>query len=108
VESSVWQDPAIRKLIQEDFVLVSLFVDDGTPLDSVVVTPEGEKLRTVGDKWLYFQKARYHIQAQPYYVITDGSLEPLVPPRGFTLDKEAYRSFLERGLQTYRAKHHGV
>jgi len=108
VESSVWQDPVIRKLIQEDFVLVSLFVDDGTPLDSVVVTSEGEKLRTVGDKWLYFQKARYHIQAQPYYVITDGSLEPLVPPRGFTLDKEAYRSFLERGLQTYRAKHYGL
>jgi len=104
VESSVWQEPAIRKLIQEEFVLVSLFVDDETSLDSVVVTPEGEKLRTIGDKWLHFQKAQYRIQAQPYYVITDETLMPLVPPKGFTLDKAEYRSFLERGLKAYREK----
>jgi len=108
VESSVWQDPAIQKLMQEEFVLVSLFVDDETPLDSVVVTPEGEKLRTLGDKWLYFQKAKYRIQAQPYYVITDETLVPLVPPRGFTLDKAEYKRFLEGGLGVYREKHNSL
>ncbi len=108
VESSVWQDPAIRSLIQEKFILVSLFVDDGTPLDSVIVTPDGEKLRTVGDRWLHFQKVRYNMQAQPYYVITDASLEPLVPARGFTLDKEAYRAFLERGLRVFQEKHRSL
>lgn len=104
VESSVWQESAIQKLMQEEFVLVSLFVDDETPLDSVVVTPEGEKLRTIGDRWLHFQKTQYRIQAQPYYVITDETLVPLVPSRGFTLDKAEYRSFLERGLKAYREK----
>jgi hypothetical protein len=87
---------------------VSLFVDDETSLDSVVVTPEGEKLRTIGDKWLHFQKAQYRIQAQPYYVITDETLMPLVPPKGFTLDKAEYRSFLERGLKAYREKQNSL
>ncbi len=105
VESSVWQEPTIRKLIQDKFILVSLFVDDETPLDSVIVMPDGERLQTLGDRWLHFQKARYNIQAQPYYVITDASLEPLVPPKGFTLDKEAYRAFLERGLKAFQEKH---
>ncbi len=105
VESSVWQEPTIRKLIQEKFILVSLFVDDETSLDSVILTPEGERLQTLGDRWLHFQKVRYSMQAQPYYVITDASLEPLVPPRGFTLDKEAYRAFLERGLKAFQQKH---
>ena len=105
VESSVWQEPTIRKLIQDSFILVSLFVDDETPLDSVIVMSDGERLRTLGDRWLHFQKARYNMQAQPYYVITDASLEPLVPPKGFTLDKEAYRAFLERGLKAFQEKH---
>ncbi len=105
VENSVWQEPTIRNLIQAKFILVSLFVDDQTPLDSVVTASDGTKLRTIGDQWLHFQKLHYNMQAQPYYVITDASLEPLVPPKGFTLDKEGYRAFLERGLRAYQQKY---
>jgi thiol:disulfide interchange protein DsbD len=105
VESSVWQEPAIRTLLQSQFVMVSLFVDDETLLDSILITSEGEKIRTLGDQWLHLQKDRYRIQAQPFYVITDESLEPLVPSIGFTLDKERYRRFLEAGIDTYKKKH---
>jgi len=101
VESSVWSQPPIKKLIQEQFVLVSLFVDDATPLPEPETTPEGERLYTLGDKWLYLQKARYGVQAQPYYVITDSTLKPLVSPMGFTLDVLRYQAFLEGGLRRF-------
>ncbi|MCS7297867.1 MAG: thioredoxin family protein [Bacteroidia bacterium] len=104
VEANVWTHPPIKRLIQERFILVSLFVDDETPLDSVIITPEGTKLRTIGDKWLYFEKARYKVQAQPYYVITDESLEPLLPPKGFTLNLEEYETFLREGLRLHAEK----
>ncbi len=104
VENSVWQDPTIRRLLQEQYVMVSLFVDDATPLPELSYTPTGEKLRTLGDKWLALEKTLYRIQAQPFYVLTDTTLVPLVPPQGFTLDKEAYRAFLEAGLSAYQAK----
>ncbi len=104
VESSVWSAPAVKNHLQKDFVLVSLFVDDATPLDSVVKTPDGQKLRTLGDYWLYLEKSRYQTQAQPYYVITDSSLEPLVPPKGFTLDVAEYVAFLREGLQRFAEK----
>lgn len=105
VESSVWTAPPVKKLMQEHFVLVSLFVDDSTPLDSVILTPDGQKLRTLGDKWLYLEKSRYKVQAQPYYVITDGTLEPLLPPKGFTLDVEDYAQFLQEGLKRFQTKY---
>lgn len=105
VESSVWQDPTIRRLLKEKYVMVSLFVDDATPLPQMLRTPTGEKLRTLGDKWLYLQKHLYRIQAQPFYVLTDTTLVPLVPPKGFSLDKDAYRAFLEAGLSAYETKH---
>lgn len=105
VESSVWSHPPVKKLIQESFILVSLFVDDATPLDSVIITPEQTKLRTLGDRWLYLEKSRYKVQAQPYYVITDETLEPLLPPRGFTLDAAEYERFLWEGLRLYLEKH---
>lgn len=104
VESSVWSQPPIKKLIQERFVLVSLFVDDATPLPEPETTREGERLYTLGDKWLYFQKAQYGVQAQPYYVITDSTLTPLVKPMGFTLDALRYQAFLEEGLRQFEKR----
>ncbi|MCX7605735.1 MAG: protein-disulfide reductase DsbD family protein [Bacteroidia bacterium] len=101
VESSVWSHPAVKALIQKEYVLVSLFVDDQTPLDSVITTVEGERLRTVGDKWLHLEKTVFQAQAQPYYVITDSTLRPLLPPRGFTLNVEEYVAFLQEGLRRY-------
>ncbi|MCX8112644.1 MAG: thioredoxin family protein [Bacteroidia bacterium] len=105
VENTVWTSPIIKELMQQEFVLVSLFVDDATALDSVIVTPEGNKLRTLGDKWLYLEKSRYKVQAQPYYVITDSSLEPLLPPKGFTLDVKEYEQFLREGIQRFAERH---
>jgi thiol:disulfide interchange protein DsbD len=105
VESSVWSDPTIKRLMQEKFVLVSLFVDDATPLPEALSTPEGEKLYTLGDKWLYTEKFKYGVQAQPYYVITDSTLQPLIPPMGFTLDVERYADFLRAGLTAFETKY---
>lgn len=105
VEASVWSHPEVKALMQREFVLVSLFVDDATPLPAPIVTSTGEKLRTEGDRWLYFEKHQYGVQAQPYYVVTDSSLQPLVPPRGFTLDVQTYKAFLQEGLQNFRKKY---
>ncbi|MCS7163253.1 MAG: thioredoxin family protein [Bacteroidia bacterium] len=107
VESNVWSHPHVAKHLREDVVLVSLFVDDLTPLDTVITLPEGKKLRTLGDKWLYLQKTRYNTQAQPYYVITDSTLVPLTAPLGFTLDVGQFLSFLQEGLSNYQ-KRYGV
>lgn len=101
VESSVWSDPTIRSLLGE-YVMVSLFVDDSTPLEDKEVTSEGTILRTLGDKWLYIQKKQLGAQAQPYYVLADPTLKVLVEPLGFTLDKGVYQEFLKKGLELYR------
>lgn len=105
VENTVWSHPTIKSLMQQHFVLVSLFVDDHTPLDSVIITADGTKLRTIGDKWLYLERTQYKIQAQPYYVITDTTLQPLLPPKGFTLDIEEYEQFLREGLRLFSERH---
>lgn len=79
MESNVWPDPAIKKSLNTDFILVSLFVDDAEPLPENITAADGTILRTVGDKWLQLQKERFQTNAQPYYVILDGSGNQLIP-----------------------------
>ncbi|MBX3102107.1 MAG: thioredoxin family protein [Bacteroidetes bacterium] len=105
MENKVWQDPRIKKLLNEEFVMISLYVDEREELPEPLTTPEGKKLRTEGDKWLDFQQRKYKLNAQPWYAITDGQLTDLVPPMGYDTDKDAYLAFLQKGLEAYKQSH---
>ncbi len=102
VESNVWSHPEIKKLLQESFVMVSLFVDDRYPLEKPRFTADGKKLKTIGDWWLHIQDSLFHTNAQPYYVITDFDLHPLTEPMAFELSIERYKAFLEEGLRNFQ------
>lgn len=102
VELNVWPDPVVKKYLTEDYVLVSLYTDDSTPLEKVEITPDGKKLRTVGDKWLKYQVDTYRSNTQPEYIILDYNNRQLLPSLGYTLDVETFRTYLEEGLRKFR------
>lgn len=106
MEDYVWSDPAIWDLINEKFVLVSLYVDDKTPLPEAFQTSPytGNEVRTVGKMWSDYQTTQYKANAQPYYVLLDHELEKLVPAKGYTPDVEAYKAFLESGLDAFHSQ----
>lgn len=101
MEQNVWTDKRVKKLLNQHFVMVSLFVDDREPLEQPIEVG-GKTLRYIGDQWLYFQQTKYHTNAQPYYVITDPDLNNLVEPRAYNKDVEAYVKFLEDGLNNFK------
>ena len=107
MEAAVWTDPRVADRLQKDYVLISLFVDDKTPLpEPIEVTgANGEKrvLRTVGAKWSWLQSQKFGSNAQPFYVVVDGATgHPLVGSRGFSEDIGAYLGFLQKGIEQYK------
>jgi thiol:disulfide interchange protein DsbD len=107
MEAAVWTDPRVADKLTRDYVLISLFVDDKTPLaEPLEVTDEhGEKktLRTVGAKWSYLQSHKFGANAQPFYVLLDpASARPLSGSRAYDEDVAAYLDFLDKGLANYR------
>jgi thiol:disulfide interchange protein DsbD len=104
MEQNVWTDPAIQQVIMNDYILVSLYADDATPLPEVKDMPDGTRLRTLGNEVLYLQKQRYNQIAQPYYVLTDPELNLLATPRGFNLDQQSYLAFLKEGIANFEKK----
>ena len=106
MESSVWQAPSVRTLLQEDFILITLMVDDKTPLPggSYTVTEDGTErsINTVGDHWSYLQRHKFGANAQPYYVILNQNGLPLSPSRGYNEDVDAFARFLKDGLSAYK------
>ena len=102
MEAAVWTNPEVARLLTERYVLVSLYVDDKTPLpEPITVTEAGQQrtLRTVGDKWSHFQRSRFGANAQPFYVLLDADGRQTVPARGYDEDVAAYVEFLHKGLQ---------
>jgi thiol:disulfide interchange protein DsbD len=102
MEASVWTDPKVKDIIENDYILVSLMVDDKTPLDApIVITENGKQrtLRTVGDKWSYLQRYKFGANAQPFYVLVDADGQPLAGSYAFNEDVDAYVKFLQQGLQ---------
>ncbi|MCS7086318.1 MAG: thioredoxin family protein, partial [Bacteroidia bacterium] len=99
MERKVWSKSEIKQLMNEKFVVASLYVDEQTKLDSVVVTPQGDKLRTVGDKYIHLQRTRFKTISQPYYVVVDAQMNVLSPGIGYTPDVREYRKFLENALK---------
>ena len=105
MEAAVWTDPTVAKTLQEDYVLISLFVDDKTPLPQTMTVQENGQtrtLRTVGDKWSYLQRSKFGANAQPFYVPVNNEGRPLVGSYAYKEDVKAYLGFLQRGLEAYR------
>ena len=104
MEQSVLADEKVINLIENDYVLITLYVDDKTPLaEPIRLTENGKEvvLRTVGDKWSYLQRSKFGANAQPFYVLIDNEGHPLTTPRSYDEDIEAYVNFLEEGLAEY-------
>ena len=107
MEAAVWTDPRVADKLNNDFVLISLYVDDKTPLkEPYEVTDEQgctKSLRTVGAKWSYLQSHKFGANAQPFYVMLDASTgKPLGGSRAYNEDIPAYIDFLNQGLQNYK------
>ncbi len=105
MESSVWTDERVARILRDDYVLISLFVDDKTPLpEPIEVKEQGvvRKLRTIGDKWSYLQRHKFGANAQPFYVPVDNNGNPLSGSYSFNLDTDAYIKFLEQGIENYK------
>ena len=104
MEQSVLADEKVINLIEKDYILVSLYVDDKTPLAEPIRFTENGKdvvLRTVGDKWSYLQRVKFGANAQPFYVLLDNEGHPLNTPRTYDEDINAYVRFLEEGIAEY-------
>ncbi len=104
MESAVWTDPKVSKIINEDYILIALFVDNKTPLDKQISIYENgieRKLRTLGDKWSFLQRIKFGANAQPFYVLVDNNGYLLTKPRAYDQNVDAYIKFLQDGLDSY-------
>ena len=104
MELAVWTDNKVSKLIQDDYVLITLYVDNKTPLpENIKVIENGKErtLRTLGDKWSYLQRVKFGANAQPFYVLIDNEGNPLNKSYSFDEDVNKYIDFLETGLKNY-------
>ena len=105
MELAVWTDSKVSKLIQDDYVLITLYVDNKTPLpENIKVMENGKErtLRTLGDKWSYLQRVKFGANAQPFYVLIDNDGNPLNKSYSFDEDVNKYVDFLETGLKNYK------
>ena len=105
MELAVWTDQKVSKLIQDDYVLITLYVDNKTPLpENIKVMENGKErtLRTLGDKWSYLQRVKFGANAQPFYVLIDNDGNPLNKSYSYDEDINKYVDFLETGLNNYK------
>lgn len=102
MEAAVWSDPQVADILNNKYILISLYVDDKTPLaEPVEVEENGQKrtLRTVGDKWSYLQRVKFGANAQPFYVLLNEEGHPLAGSRSYDEDIQGYIEFLNKGLK---------
>ena len=107
MEASVWTDPRVKNIIDNEYVLITLVVDDKTRLPQVIEVEENgriTRLKTVGDKWSYLQRHKFGANAQPYYIALDNEGKPVSPPYAYDENVEKYIEFLQTGLRNYRKK----
>ena len=110
MEAAVWTDPRVADRLKEDYILVSLYVDDRTPLAKpVVIADEQGNERTLKrekDKWSWLQQHKFGANTQPFYVAIDADGHALTPSRSYNEDIKAYLDFLDEGLQRFRQQQH--
>ena len=105
MEAAVWTDPKVSDLINNDYVLITLYVDNKTPLtEPVKIIENGTErtLRTVGDKWSYLQRVKFGANAQPFYVLLDNQGKPLNKSYAYNEDIPKYIEFFQTGLENYK------
>ena len=105
MEVSVWSDPAVLQILRNDYVIISLYVDDKTELpenEKYQSSFSNKKINTVGQKWSDLQASKYNTNSQPYYVLLNHNLQLLSEPTAFDLDVNKYVLFLETGLKEFR------
>lgn len=105
METAVWTDPKVSDLINNDYVLITLYVDNKTPLtENVKIVENGTErtLRTVGDKWSYLQRVKFGANAQPFYILLDNQGKPLNKSYAYNEDIPKYIEFLQTGLENYK------
>lgn len=105
MENAVWIDQNVKQIIDNDYVLISLYVDEKAPLvERITVTENGKErtLRTVGDKWSYLQRVKFGANAQPFYVLVDNEGNPLNKSYSYDEDVAKYIDFLKTGLKNYK------
>ena len=107
MENSVWIDPTVKGLLEDDYILITLMVDDKTALPNVIEVEENgsvKKLRTIGDKWSYLQRSKFAANAQPYYIAIDPAGNPLSASYAHDTNISNYIDFLKGGLKEYEKR----
>lgn len=105
MENAVWTDPKVKQIIDNDYVLITLMVDDKTKLPEVIEIEEYgkiRKLKTIGDKWSYLQRSKFGANAQPFYVLLNTEGKPLAPSYAYDEDVDKYIQFLQGGLSNFK------
>ncbi|MEX2589341.1 MAG: protein-disulfide reductase DsbD domain-containing protein [Chitinophagales bacterium] len=107
MEENVWVDPAVYKILSEEFVLISLYVDDRTELpeeEQIYVQQKNRQrqLKTIGNKWSYFQTLNFNNNSQPYYALLSPDEQLLNTPVGYMPDASEYAAFLNCGLNAFQ------
>jgi thiol:disulfide interchange protein DsbD len=105
MEAAVWTDPKVKQLLEKNYILITLMVDDKTKLpEPIEITENGKKrkLKTIGEKWSYLQRSKFDANAQPFYVLLDNDGHPLAPSYAYDEDIDKYVKFLSDGLNKYR------
>ena len=105
MEASVWTDPKVKQMLENDYVLITLMVDDKTKLPQPIEIQENgktRKLKTIGDKWSYLQRSKFGSNAQPFYILLNDEGQPLGPSYAFNEDVSKYIQFLQSGLKEFK------
>lgn len=105
MELAVWTDPQISQIMNDDYVLITLYVDEKTSLpEPIKITENGKErtLRTIGDKWSYLQRSKFGANAQPFYVLLDNEGKPLNSSYSYDENIAKYKDFLQTGLKNYK------
>jgi len=101
MEASVWSDPEVLNRLKNDYVLISLYVDDRTALsnsEKYISKVSSKSINTLGQKWSDLQETKFSTNAQPFYVVLGPDGKPAAAPRAFDLDIKAYTEFLDKGI----------
>lgn len=105
MEAAVWTDVRVKQILENDYVLITLMVDDKKSLPEVIEVQENgktSKLKTIGDKWSYLQRHKFGTNSQPYYVLLDSKGEPIGPYYVYDEDVPKYLDFLNIGLNNFK------
>lgn len=106
MEASVWTDARVKQMLENDYVLITLMVDDKAKLPEVLTVTEENgkttKLKTIGDKWSYLQRHKFGTNSQPYYVLLNDQGKPIGPSYAYDENVDSYINFLKTGLDNFK------